>query len=111
MGERRKPVRFPLGKAIEPGIPPGTEVQNREGIMTFTFTTAGNEPLSLEGAIGQAIGAGSMCWKNVVGAGEFESVRAKEIAEALLAFVLQTGRRPCKRRRSRPEPISGLRRK
>jgi hypothetical protein len=32
--------------------------------------------------IGQAVGAGSMCWENVRAAGEFDSLRASAIADA-----------------------------
>jgi hypothetical protein len=32
----------------------------------------------------QAIGAASICWDNIRAAGVFDSVRAKEIGEALL---------------------------
>lgn len=32
--------------------------------------------------IGQAIGAGSMCWENPAGAGVFDSTQAAEVADA-----------------------------
>lgn len=34
---------------------------------------------TIEEIIGQAIGAGSTCWNNLVDAGEFDSARAVEI--------------------------------
>lgn len=45
------------------------------------------EGFSLQAAVGQAVGAASMCWENVSGAGVFDDRLAKEISEALLAEV------------------------
>jgi hypothetical protein len=47
------------------------------------------EDVSLESWIGQAIGAASTCWESMwsARAGEFQSDRAKAIAEALLEHV------------------------
>lgn len=53
----------------------------------FEFHRVDGYPLTLEEAIGQAIGAGSMCWENMEGTGVFMSVRAKSIAEELTRFV------------------------
>jgi len=41
----------------------------------------------LHEAIGQAIGAASMCWENVEAAGIFNSSRALEICEELEIFI------------------------
>lgn len=41
------------------------------------------EPFTFATAIGQAIGAASMCWATVDGAGAFDSERACQIIEAL----------------------------
>lgn len=40
---------------------------------------------TLEELVFQALGAASMCWENPAGAGVFESDRAKEIGDELLA--------------------------
>jgi hypothetical protein len=40
--------------------------------------------LSLEEAVGQAVGAASACWDNLEGAGVFQSTRAKAIVEQLM---------------------------
>jgi DnaJ-class molecular chaperone len=38
-------------------------------------------------AVGEAIGAASACWSNLEGAGEFDSSRASDIVEELLALL------------------------
>lgn len=43
--------------------------------------------ISLEGAVFQALGAASVCWENLMGAGVFDSTRAKTIGDALLARI------------------------
>ena len=53
-----------------------------EGRMTFNLDKAD----SLEGAIYEAIGAASMCWINIP-TGEFDSTKAKELAEELVDEV------------------------
>lgn len=53
----------------------------------FWFQRNEDQSLSLEEAIGQAIGAGSMCWENPAGAGEFDSRRAGEIVRALKDWI------------------------
>lgn len=42
---------------------------------------------TLEEAIFQSLGAASVCWENLAGAGEFDSTRCKDIGEALLDLV------------------------
>lgn len=42
---------------------------------------------SIESAVFQALGAASVCWESVEGAGVFDSTRAKEIGEELMAFI------------------------
>jgi hypothetical protein len=37
----------------------------------------------------QALGAASACWENLAGAGVFDSTRAKEVGDALLARLAQ----------------------
>jgi hypothetical protein len=55
-------------------------------IEPFSFVVRPGEPLSLEEAIGQAMGAVSMCW-NPRPTGEFDSSRAKVVYDALIAEV------------------------
>lgn len=51
--------------------------------------------ISLESAVFQAIGAASVCWENLHGAGTFDSTKAKNIGDALLARIRElTGRPP-----------------
>lgn len=47
--------------------------------------------LTLDSAVYQAIGAASICWTNMRGAGIFDSARAIEVAEALLRELRQKG--------------------
>ena len=58
--------------------------------MPFEFTTREGEPLTLDEAAGQAVGAASMCWENMSGTGTFQSERAQAIVEALLGFIRDT---------------------
>lgn len=43
-----------------------------------------SQPKTLTEAVGQALGAASVCWENPGGAGIFDSTRAKQIADELL---------------------------
>jgi hypothetical protein len=52
--------------------------------MVFEFQPDHDGSLPLESAIFQALGAASMCW-DPPPAGVFDSTRAKEIGETLLA--------------------------
>lgn len=56
-------------------------------IEPFCFVVREGEPLTLEEAIGQAMGAVSMCWKPTPHTQEFDSVRAKVIYDALMLEV------------------------
>lgn len=56
----------------------------------FDFQPEEDGTLSLETAVFQAIGAASMCWETLRGAGEFQSVRAKLIGEALMRKIHET---------------------
>lgn len=53
----------------------------------FEFQTRPHEPLTLQEAVFQALGAASICWENIEAAGTFNSSRAKEIGEKLIAFI------------------------
>ena len=50
--------------------------------MSFTFSTRPNEPITVSEAVGQALGAASMCWSETP-SGVFDSERATEIYKAL----------------------------
>lgn len=56
----------------------------------FEFQPNHDGTLPLEVAVFQALGAASACWDNLRGAGVFNSTRAKEIGDKLLAH-LRTG--------------------
>jgi hypothetical protein len=49
----------------------------------FTFVRSSEADVTLDEALGQALGAASMCWTNVEGAGRFKQHRAKQIFEQL----------------------------
>lgn len=49
----------------------------------FTFVRSSDEDITLDEALGQALGAASMCWERPEDAGTFNSVRAKRIFEQL----------------------------
>lgn len=57
--------------------------------MTFEFARPEEGEISLEEAIGQALGAASTCWENLHGTGVFDSDRAKEIYDALQVEILR----------------------
>ena len=45
------------------------------------------EPESLSEAVFIALGGASACWDNLIGAGIFESDRAKEIGDRLIQWI------------------------
>lgn len=53
----------------------------------FEFQPNHDGTLPLETAVFQALGAASTCWENLRGAGIFNSTRAKEIGDKLLAHL------------------------
>lgn len=53
----------------------------------FDFLPEYDGSLSLESAVFQALGAASVCWEQMSGTGVFHSDRAKQIGDALLAFI------------------------
>lgn len=55
--------------------------------MTFEFYFESDGSLSLESAVGQAIGAGSTCWQDLSRTGIFQEDRANEIVNALVDRV------------------------
>lgn len=50
----------------------------------FAFYREEDGSLSPESAVFQAIGAASVCWESMTGAGLFDSGRAEEIGDALI---------------------------
>jgi len=43
--------------------------------------------LSLEFAVHQAVGAASVCWESMENTGVFQEDKARDVAQALLAFI------------------------
>lgn len=62
--------------------------------MTFQFDLDEDGTISVEGAIFQALGAASMCWESMDGTGVFQSDRAKEIGDALVAKIREDMHHP-----------------
>lgn len=54
----------------------------------------GFEGMAIDTAVYQALGAASVCWSNMAGAGVFDSGRAKVIGDQLLARVKRGDRTP-----------------
>ena len=65
------------------------QVQEQQG---FSFQTREGEPLTIEEAVGQALGAASVCWENMEGTGVFDDQLAKAIYDALLAEIRRNPR-------------------
>lgn len=55
--------------------------------MAFTFTTRPDEPLTLETAVFEALGAASVCWEDMSGTSVFQSEQAEDIGHALIAVI------------------------
>lgn len=55
--------------------------------LPFEFHREHDGSLSLDSAVFQALGAASTCWESLEGTGVFDSTRAKEIGDTLLAFI------------------------
>lgn len=53
----------------------------------FSFDREHDGSLDLESAVFQALGAASTCWEHMEGTGIFESGRAKEIGDTLVAAI------------------------
>jgi hypothetical protein len=45
------------------------------------------EDLSLNNWVNQALGDAAICWQDITGCGEFDSVQAKKIADGLMAHI------------------------
>ena len=56
-------------------------------VAPFEFYREDDGSLSLDSAVFQALGAASTCWESLAGADIFDSTRAKEIGDTLLAFI------------------------
>lgn len=57
----------------------------------FQFQVAEDEEPTLETFVFQALGAASICWEILSGAGTFDSTRAKEIGDALCTTIRESG--------------------
>lgn len=53
----------------------------------FDWTTA----TPIEQAVFEAIGAASVCWETLEGAGVFDSTRAKQIGDELVDYINSKG--------------------
>ena len=51
------------------------------------FDGSSSEPRNLSEVIGQAVGAGSMCWDNVRGAGVFQPERGSQIVQEVIDWI------------------------
>lgn len=52
-----------------------------------TYKLYDREPEDLSEAVFQALGAASSCWDNLLGAGVFESERARDIGIDLMTYI------------------------
>lgn len=55
--------------------------------MTFEFSREEDGSLSLQSAVFQALGYASVCWEDMSGTGVFQDQDAKEVGDALIAFI------------------------
>ena len=55
--------------------------------MGILFDGNRGEPTNLREVVGQAIGAGSVCWESMAGTGVFESERARDIAHEAVSWI------------------------
>jgi hypothetical protein len=53
----------------------------------FTFVRSTEADVTIEEALGQALGAASMCWEHPEAAGEFNTERATRIYAQMMAFL------------------------
>lgn len=51
------------------------------------FDGGPSEPRTLEEVVGQAVGAGSVCWEHMDGTGVFQARRAKQIVEEAVGWI------------------------
>ena len=56
---------------------------NKEDRKPFEFTPGA----SVRTAVGEAVGAASVCWESMEGTGLFDEARAREIANKLMAHI------------------------
>lgn len=79
----------PWGLNIDPNNEdkPGQTEQENSVRTPVLFRGREDDPSTLAEVIGQGIGAGSVCWENVAGAGEFDSSRAAGILDEILFWI------------------------
>jgi hypothetical protein len=58
----------------------------------FTFVRSSESDVTLDEALGQALGAASMCWERPEDAGTFDMARAKQIFEQLKKLLVEKAR-------------------
>lgn len=58
-----------------------------EVIVSVLFEGHNQPDDNLESVVGHAIGAGSACWDNLMGAGVFQSERASQIVDDVVGWV------------------------
>jgi predicted P-loop ATPase len=51
------------------------------------FNTGGCVPDSLESLVGQAVGAGSVCWENMSGTGVFQDQHAQQVVKDAVEWI------------------------
>lgn len=59
----------------------------------FTFVRSSTEDITLDEALGQALGAASMCWERPEDAGTFDGSRAKRIFEQLKLLLQEKSKK------------------
>lgn len=55
--------------------------------MKILLNAGGREPETLRELIGQAVGAGSVCWENMSGTGVFQDDRARQVVDDAVEWV------------------------
>lgn len=65
----------------------GVFIEPTEAPWTFELQDRADEPLTLESAVFQALGAASTCWESMEGTGIFQDQRAIEIGNKLVEYV------------------------
>lgn len=74
-------------EGIEKGIHSASWQSGLPADQFVLFDASKGEPESLEQAVQLAVGAASACWENLSGAGVFQSERALEVSDQLIAWL------------------------
>ena len=54
---------------------------------SILFPGRESDPDTIEAVVGEAIGAGSVCWESLTGTGVFQDQRASQIVDEVVAWV------------------------